>query len=282
MNNHKKEKIYKRKNPNIKRRSYLIVISSFLIATFLLIIGAKVTYPHIQLDEMEEGATEIVGNGIEVIEQKKEYNPTNQLLRVDYEFTSSSSSVDFKNITFDFTNHYLSDKEIALKPLTYQVSDTYIVTLTENVPPDYEAISTIITPSFKYKELASNPSGLDEISAKYYLLQENIPENLLLKKETIDEYSDEYTTFKIEEIKSETKVLQEEIDSKNEAIKQLNIQISEYEEQIQYQYGDDVTETNRLINKDISIITAKETEVATIQEQITANNKKIELLEQSR
>lgn len=280
MNNHKKE--YRRKNPNIKRRNYLMVISSFLTATFILVTGAKITYPNINLDEMEEGVKVVVGSGIEVTEQKKEYNPTNQLLRIDYEFTSSSSNIDFKNINFDFTNHYLSDKEIALKPVTYQVSDTYIVTLTENVPPDYKAISTIITPSFKYNELASNPSSLDEVSAKFYLLQETIPENLLLEKESIDTYSDEYITLKINELKDETEALQQEIDSKNEAIKQLNIQIKEYKEQLNYQYGDDIVETNQLIKKDITLITTKETEIAKIQEEITSNNKKMVLLEQSR
>lgn len=282
MKNNKKEHIYKRKNSNTKRRNYLIIISSFLIATLIIITGAKVSSPHIELDEMEEGTKVVVGNGIQVTEQKKEYNPTNQLLRVDYEFTSSSSNIDFKNISFDFTNHYLSDKEVVLKPLTYQVSDTYIVTLTENIPPDYQAISTIITPSFKYNELVSNPSSLDDVSNKFYLLQENIPENLLLEKETIDTYSDEYTTFKIEEIESEIDTLQQEITSKNEAIQQLNIQIEEYKEQLQYQYGDDAEETNRLINKDVTLITTKETEIATIQEQIVSNNKRIELLEQSR
>lgn len=278
----KKKKKIKRKSPFTKSRAYLMTLCSFFVVIFIVIVGAKTEDSDVKLIEMEEGVPTYFGSGMEITEQRKEYNPTNNILRVDYEFSSESLDVDFKNLDFEFTNHYLSDKTIDLKPKVYKVSDTYMVTITENVPVDYQAISTTITPSYIHDELATDKNALDESTMKFYLKEENVNENLLLEEETSEEYKEEYIDFEVEEINKNIDDLNQDIEEKNNANYQLKLQNVEYEDQVKYQYGDDAVETNQIIDKNLTQITTNESEIAEMQEEIKEDEKKIELLEQSR
>ncbi|WP_309411810.1 hypothetical protein [Bacillus cereus] len=94
------------------------------------------------------------------------------------------------------------------------------------IKTDIGVVSSTVKPEYIHPELQSDADDIKDRSLKTYILEKEKLINNVLKKELQDFYEKEYLAFSQKSIRKEIKEMQQKIDDKVSAIKQLKIKMT--------------------------------------------------------
>lgn len=274
----KKEKVYKRKPANAKRKMYLVTLAGFFSLFFILILSPNFTGKIYQYEEFSLGEYQYLTNNIKIAMVNKEFNPENQTLRIDYSLTSESDSQLLSNIEYTADTKYITQKVDNVETVIYRVSDNYLVVVSTNIPEDFAVTSSTIVPSYISPELQSEPSDLDEIVFKAYVLESDKLINSSLKEESLAVYEQEFIAFSIDNLYVEIEELEKEMAILESANKKLLEKNEKLKGEMEYQTTEEKLQSENDINSNLSTMNNNEKDIGLLQEQIDERHTKIDLL----
>jgi hypothetical protein len=187
-----------RKPANAKRKAYLLTLGSFVTMFFVLCISPVLSGATYKFEEMKSGEYQSITPLVKLTVAKKEYNPANKTLRVDYELKSDNDPQILSNMKYKVENKYIKQKNNDVKTKVYRASDNYIVVISENVPEGFGVVSSIVKPEYIHPELqvdANDANDIKDRSIKTYVLEKEKMINKDLKVESLDYYEKEYLAF---------------------------------------------------------------------------------------
>ncbi|WP_144609035.1 hypothetical protein [Bacillus cereus] len=271
-----------RKPANTKRRAYMLTLGSFVAMFFVLCISPAFSGATYKFEEMKIGEYQSLSTMVKISVVKKEYNPTNKTLRIDYELKSDNDPQILSNMKYKVENKYIKQKENDVKTKIYRASDNYIVVISKNIPEDFGVVSSIVKPEYIHPELQSDADDIKDRSLKTYILEKEKLINKDLKEESQVFYEKEYLAFSQKSIREEIKEMQQKIHDKETAIKQLKIKNDKLTKEMEYQTEDEKLKTKNTMNSNESKIKNHQKEMDGFKEEIKMKEKKIELLNEKK
>ncbi|AWC30972.1 hypothetical protein R6231_14215 [Bacillus cytotoxicus] len=271
-----------RKPANTKRKAYLLTLGSFVTMFFVLCISPVFSGATYKFEEMKPGEYQSITPLVKLSVAKKEYNPVNKILRIDYALKSDNDPQILSNMKYKVENKYIKQKDNDVKTKVYRASDNYIVVISENVPEGFGVVSSVVKPEYIHPELQVNANDLKDRSFKTYVLEKEKMINKDLKEESKDFYEVEYLAFSQKEIAKEIKDMEQKIAEKNSAIKQLNIKNEKLTKEMNFQTEVEKTKTQNIINSNTSIINKHQKDINDLKEEIKMKEKKIKLLNEKK
>ncbi|AAW30975.1 hypothetical protein FOC89_00610 (plasmid) [Bacillus thuringiensis] len=271
-----------RKPANAKRKAYLLTLGSFVTMFFVLCISPVFSGATYKFEEMKPGEYKSITTLVKISVARKEYNPANKTLRIDYELRSDNDPQLLSNMKYKVETKYINQKDNNVKTKVYRASDNYIVVISENVPEGFGALSSIVKPEYIHPELQTDPNDLKDRSIKTYVLEGNKIINKDLKVESKDFYEKDYLTFSQKGLNKEIKDMKQKIENKNFAIEQLKIKNDKLTKEMNFQTEAEKTKTKNIINSNISTINRNEKEINELKEEIKMKEKKIQLLNEKK
>ncbi|TCW47541.1 hypothetical protein EC917_12412 [Bacillus thuringiensis] len=223
-----------RKPANTKRKAYLFTLGSFVTMFFVLCISPVFSGATYKFEEMKVGEYQSLSSMVKISVAKKEYNPFNQMLRIDYELRADNDSQILSNMKYKVENKYIKQKDNNVKTKVYRASDNYLVVISENVPEEFGVVSSVVKPEYIHPELQTDVDDLKERSLKTYVLENEKLINKELKKESKDFYEKEYLAFSQQGLRKEMKEMEKKIDDKASARKQLTIKNEKLTKEMEY------------------------------------------------
>lgn len=272
----KRKKRFKTSLTKLYLFSVLGFISSFIFI-FLTPIFSGGSYSYVESIENEYIT---LGNSTRISIVKKEFNPKNEIMRLDFSLEGTTSSSNLSDITFDVISRNIKDKETHEVELI-RVNDRYIVVIVKNVPKKYGVLSTTMTPKYVRPELNEN-NNFDGKNVKFYVNQSNkiINEDLKLENETY--YKKEYISFQQLEIEKEIEGKEKGIENNQLLISDLNEVIKEMESDIEYQTEEEQFATKNEINMKETTINQYRRDIDLLKREIKELEEKSELLEKKK
>lgn len=267
-----------RKPANAKRRAYMLTLGSFVAMFFVLCISPAFSGATYKFEEMKAGEYQSLSSMVKISVVKKEYNPTNKTLRIDYELKSDNDSQILSNMKYKVENKYIKQKENDVKTKIYRASDNYIVVISKNIPEEFGVVSSTVKPEYIHPELQSDADDIKDRSLKTYILEKEKLINNDLKEESQDFYEKEYLAFSQKSIRKEIKEMQQKIDDKVSAIKQLKIKNDKLTKEMEYQTEAEKLKTKNTMNSNESVMKNHQKVLDDLKEEIKMKEKKIELL----
>ncbi|QWH54334.1 hypothetical protein [Bacillus mycoides] len=271
-----------RKPANTKRKAYLFTLGSFVTMFFVLCISPVFSGATYKFEEIKIGEYQSLSSTVKISVAKKEYNPVNQTLRIDYELRADNDSQILSNMKYKVENKYIKQKDNNVKTKVYRASDNYIVVISENVPEEFGVVSSVVKPEYISPELQTDVDDLKERSLKTYVLENERLINKELKKESKDFYEKEYLAFSQQGLRKEMKEMEKKIDDKSSAMKQLKIKNEKLTKEMEYQTEGEKVKTKNTINSNESTINNHQKEIDVLKEDIKMKEKKIQLLSEKK
>ncbi|MFI2801027.1 hypothetical protein ACH2G3_24605 [Bacillus cereus] len=271
-----------RKPANTKRKAYLFTLGSFVTMFFVLCISPVFSGATYKFEEMKIGDYQSLSSTVKISVAKKEYNPDNQTLRIDYELRADNDSQILSNMKYKVENKYIKQKDNDVKTKVFRASDNYIVVISENVPEEFGVISSVVKPEYIHPELQNDVDDLKERSMKMYVLENEKMINRELKKESKDFYEREYLAFSQQALKKEIKEIEKKMEDKASAMKQLKIKNEQLTKEMEYQTEGEKVKTKNTINSNESTINNHQKEIDVLKEDIKMKEKKIQLLSEKK
>lgn len=271
-----------RKPANAKRKAYLLTLGSFVTMFFVLCISPVFSGATYKFEEMKSGEYQSITPLVKLTVAKKEYNPANKTLRVDYELKSDNDPQILSNMKYKVENKYIKQKNNDVKTKVYRASDNYIVVISENVPEGFGVVSSVVKPEYIHPELQVDANDIKDRSVKAYVLEKEKMINKDLKVESLDYYEKEYLGFSQNGIGKEIKDMKQKIEDKDFTIKQLKIKNDKLTNEMNFQTESEKPKTQNIINSNISAINKHEKDINELKEEITMKEKKIKLLNEKK
>ncbi|MBU4643297.1 hypothetical protein, partial [Bacillus toyonensis] len=188
-----KEKKDKRKSPNMIRNMYGITLCSFFAVLFFICISPLLRGANYEFEERKLNEYQLLTNDVKAAIVKKEYNPENKTLRIDYAFKSdSNNSKSLSNLDYKVDNRYIKQETNDVKTKVLRPSDDYLVVISTNVPEDFGVISSTVKPEYIHPELENDPNDLKEKGMKTYIKESQKMINENLKVQSLMAYEEEY------------------------------------------------------------------------------------------
>ncbi|AFU17179.1 hypothetical protein MC28_D130 (plasmid) [Bacillus thuringiensis MC28] len=271
-----------RKPANAKRRAYLLTLGSFVTMFFVLCISPLFSGATYKFEEMKPGEYQSITPLVKLSVAKKEYNPANKTLRIDYELKSDNDPQILSNMKYKVENKYIKQKDNDVKTKVYRASDNYIVVISENVPEGFGVVSSTVKPEYIHPELQTDAKDLKDRSIKTYVLEGNKIINKDLKIESKDFYEKDYLAFSQKGIGKEIKDMKQKIKDKDFAIEQLKIKNDKLTKEMNFQTEAEKVKTQNIINSNTTAINRHEKEINELKEEIQMKEKKIKLLNEKK
>ncbi|EJR50165.1 hypothetical protein IIO_06478 [Bacillus cereus VD115] len=271
-----------RKPANAKRRAYLLTLGSFVTMFFVLCISPLFSGATYKFEEMKPGEYQSITPLVKLSVAKKEYNPANKTLRIDYELKSDNDPQILSNMKYKVENKYIKQKDNDVKTKVYRASDNYIVVISENVPEGFGVVSSTVKPEYIHPELQTDAKDLKDRSIKTYVLEGDKIINKDLKIESKDFYEKDYLAFSQKGLGKEIKDMKKKIEDKNFAIEQLKIKNDKLTKEMNFQTEAEKVKTQNIINSNTTAINRHEKEINELKEEIQMKEKKIKLLNEKK
>ncbi|MEK7019803.1 hypothetical protein [Bacillus sp. FSL R9-9410] len=278
-----KERKDKRKSPNAIRNIYGITLCSFFVVLFFICISPLLRGANYEFEERKLNEYQLLTNDVKAAIVKKEYNPENKTLRIDYAFKSdSNNSKSLSNLDYKVENRYIKQETNDVKTKVIRPSDDYIVVISTNVPEDFGVIASTIKPEYIHPELENDPADLKEKGMKTYIKESPKMLNEKLKVQTITAYEEEYIERTQDILDKDIKELEKKIQLKTSANKQIATNNEKIKGEMDFQTeGEKGTTGNEMKANETTINTNKK-EIETLKEEIKLKEKKIDLLDEKK
>lgn len=257
---------------------YGVLAFFFLLYLFIFSIGFNTSQKY-KFVEAAIGQEIPFGQGnFQVV--KREYNPKENLIRVDYWFYSESSYMDLGNINIEMKTIGKNDLENFLKTKVVRVDDNYYVTYIKGVEENFGAVKQFIYPSY-IQLLKNKPDELKEMEFVIYTKEESAEINSSLTFETDPKKLVSVSTnYQINLLLKQIKELEQVIEDNKASIKLVKKSINKLKEDLDYVIGDDLArEKSKIQSKESEILMFKK-ENDDSKEQIKLYESKIELLKE--
>lgn len=257
---------------------YGVLAFFFLLYLFIFSIGFNTSQKY-KFVEAAIGQEIPFGQGnFQVV--KREYNPKENLIRVDYWFYSESSYMDLGNINLEMKTIGKNDLENFLKTKVVRVDDNYYVTYIKGVEENFGAVKQFIYPSY-IQLLKNKPDELKEMEFVIYTKEESAEINSSLTFETDPKKLVSVSTnYQINLLLKQIKELEQVIEDNKASIKLVKKSINKLKEDLDYVIGDDLArEKSKIQSKESEILMFKK-ENDDSKEQIKLYESKIELLKE--
>jgi len=257
---------------------YGVLAFFFLLYLFIFSIGFNTSQKY-KFIEAAIGQEIPFGQGnFQVV--KREYNPKENLIRVDYWFYSESSYMDLGNINLEMKTIGKNDLENFLKTKVVRVDDNYYVTYIKGVEENFGAVKQFIYPSY-IQLLKNKPDELKEMEFVIYTKEESAEINSSLTFETDPKKLVSVSTnYQINLLLKQIKELEQVIEDNKASIKLVKKSINKLKEDLDYVIGDDLArEKSKIQSKESEIMMFKK-ENDDSKEQIKLYESKIELLKE--
>lgn len=257
---------------------YGVLAFFFLLYLFIFSIGFNTSQKY-KFVEAAIGQEIPFGQGnFQVV--KREYNPKENLIRVDYWFYSESSYMDLGNINLEMKTIGKNDLENFLKTKVVRVDDNYYVTYIKGVEENFGAVKQFIYPSY-IQLLKNKPDELKEMGFVIYTKEESAEINSSLTFETDPKKLVSVSTnYQINLLLKQIKELEQVIEDNKASIKLVKKSINKLKEDLDYVIGDDLArEKSKIQSKESEILMFKK-ENDDSKEQIKLYESKIELLKE--
>jgi len=198
-------------------RKYLTILSGFIAAFLVILIlpyflGRNFNFPDVELDRFQP-----IGGNLHVAMVRREFNPEQELMRLDIMIEDAMTSTRLSNLEFEAEVRYITGtRELSVD--MRQISDHFIVIYIENLPQNFGVLSLNLTPYLIHPELHG---GSNLASAGIRMYVNETPELFnydLSKGDSIDHRHD---LLNVEE-----RFLWTAIEDKEEGIRQHNFSIS--------------------------------------------------------
>lgn len=271
-----------RKAANSKRKAYLLTLGSFVTMFFVLCISPVFSGATYRFEEMKPGEYQSITPLVRMSIAKKEYNPANKTLRIDYELKADNDPQILSNMKYNVENKYIKQKDNDVKTKIYRANDNYIVVISENVPEGFGVVLSTIKPEYIHPELQSDANDLKDRSVNTYVLESNKIINKDLKVESKEFYEKDYLGFSQKELGKEIKDIKQKIENKGFAIEQLKIKNDKLTKEMNFQTEAEKMKTQNIINSNISAINKHEKEINELKEDIKMKEQKIKLLNEKK
>lgn len=271
-----------RKPANTKRKAYLLTLGSFVVMFFALCISPVFSGATYKFEEMKPGEYQSITPLVKMSIAKKEYNPANKTLRIDYELKSDNDPQILSNMKYKVENKYIKQKNNDVKTKIYRATDNYIVVISENIPEGFGVVLSTIKPEYIHPELQTDPEDLKDRGSKTYILESNKIVNKDLKVESKEFYEKDYLVFSQKELGKEIKDIKQKIENKDFAIEQLKIKNDKLTKEMNFQTEAEKMKTQNIINSNISSINRNEKDINELKEAIKMKEQKIKLLNEKK
>lgn len=271
-----------RKAANAKRKAYLLTLGSFVTMFFVLCISPVFSGATYRFEEMKPGEYQSITPLVKMTIAKKEYNPANKTLRIDYELKSDNDPQILSNMKYKVENKYIKQKDNDVKTKIYRANDNYIVVISENVPEGFGVVLSTIKPEYIHPEIQTDAKDLKDRSFKTYVLESNKIINKDLKVETKEFYEKDYLVYSQKELGKEIKDIKKKIENKGFAIEQLKIKNDKLTKEMNFQTEAEKIKTQNIINSNISAINKHEKDINELKEGIKMKEQKIKLLNEKK
>lgn len=267
-----------RKPANAKRKAYLLTLGSFVTMFFVLCISPVFSGATYKFEEMKPGEYQSITPLVKLSVARKEYNPVNKTLRIDYELKSDNDPQILSNMKYKVENKYIKQKDNDVKTKVFRANDNYIVVISENIPEGFGVVSSTVKPEYIHPEIQNDAEDLKDRNLKTYVLEKEKIINKDLKVESKDFYEKDYLAFSQKGLGTEIKDMKQKIEDKDFAIEQLKIKNDKLTKEMNFQTEAEKTKTQNIINSNITAINRHEKEINELKEEIKMKEKKIELL----
>jgi len=278
----KKEKKDKRKSPNQIRNIYGITLCSFFTVLFFICISPMMRGANYEFEERKLNEYQLLTNDVKVAIAKKEYNPQNKTLRIDYALKSDTNAKTLSNLDYKVKNRYIKQKTNDVKTKTFRPSDDYVVVISTNVPNDFGVISSTIQPEYIHPELENDPNDLKERGMKTYIKEGPNMLNEDLKEQSIAIYEEEYIEHTQDLLNKEIKSLEKKMKLKQTANKQLVTNNENLKGEMDFQTDDEIGTTENDMRANETTINTNKKEIEKLKEEIKLKEKKIDLLDEKK
>lgn len=264
-----------------RKRAYSYYLAMGIFASIFLCIlvsgfSSSQKYKYIAI---AEGKSQPLGQAnLTVV--KREYNPKENLFRVDYWIDSENNSFDLTNFKIDTKAVTKNNVNEFLKTQVVQVDENYYVTFVKNVPKEFGTIKQFIYPG--YLNLLKNQSDdLKGIEVKVYSDQSNKIVNNNLKLDTNKEsYFSDKIDYQIKLINQSIKEANIEITDNQAAIDQIKKSNKQIEEGLDTKLGEELERDQNKIQMNKSEIDSYKASTTKQEEQIKLLEEKIKLLKE--
>ncbi|NWK72613.1 hypothetical protein HWX41_27210 [Bacillus paramycoides] len=278
-----KEKKDKRKSPNKIRNIYGITLCSFFTVLFFICISPLLRGANYEFEERKLNEYQSLTNDVKAAIVKKEYNPENKTLRIDYAFKSeSNNSKSLSNLKFKVENRYINQETNDVKTKVFYPNDDYVVVISTNIPDDYGVIASTIKPEYKHPELENDPDDLKDRGMKTYIKDSQKMINENLKVQSLTAYEEEYIERTQGILNKEIKELEKKVELKTEANKQLGKNNEKLKTEMDFQTDDEKGKTGNEMKANETTINANKKEIETLKEEAKLKEKKIDLLNEKK
>ncbi|MBE7106136.1 hypothetical protein FT637_24945 [Bacillus cereus] len=278
-----KEKKDKRKSPNAIRNMYGITLCSFFTVLFFICISPLLRGVNYEFEERKINDYQLLTNDVKAAIVKKEYNPENKTLRIDYAFKSdSNNSKSLSNINYKVDNRYIKQETNDVKTKVFRPSDDYLVVISTNVPEDFGVIASTVKPEYIHPELENDPNDLKEKGMKTYIKESQKMMNENLKLQSITMYEEEYIERAQDILNKEIKELEKKVELKTSANKQVGKNNEKLKTEMDFQTDAEKGITGNEMKANETTINTNKKEIETLKEDIKLKEKKINLLNEKK
>lgn len=256
---------------------YLGSMGAFVIGFTLLFIspiftGKTYSYAEAPLNEYES-----FGNSIQISLARKEFNPEEKIIRLDFSLKEDSTSLDLQSLDLDIKTQTITGNN-KLEINKTKVNEGYYVFFIENISKDFEVLSTTVTSIINKPELENEEQNETGSIKKFYVNETEEIINTDLKIGSLEEYKLENIVFEQDQTKEEIKKKEKDIKTNATLISEAKKIIKDLENDMRYQTEIEKFETQNKINGQKSNITAKEKNIEELQKEIEELNLKVDLL----
>ncbi len=270
----------KRKTKMGLAKLYLGSFSVFILGFLFIFVspifsGGSYSYPEASLNEYQT-----LNNNLTIALVKKEINPVDNLMRLDFSIEETSIDSSLSNVKYEVKSQYINGKE-PLEVTINKVSDNYLTVIIKGIPKDFTVLSTTVSPRYIHPEL-QNSDDLAERDVKFYINENDKIINTKLAIASEMDYRKEYIRFQQDSLKEDISENEKEIETHKLSIKETKNQIIELETEMVYQTTEEKFQTSNNINGYKTSIQQHETEIELRNKNIEELNERINLLEEKR
>jgi len=207
----------KERDGDYLEKRYLMILGGFVLVLLVILLlggfmGQNFNFADAGLDQFQP-----MGGNLHVAMVRREYNPEQELMRLDFLLEDAMSTTRLSNLEFETEVRYIS----GTRPLsieTIQVNDHFVVMYIENLPQNFGVLSVTLTPHLIHPELHGS-FNLSGAGIRMYVNEADELLNLgLMRSADVDHQRDH--------ISVEKRFLRAEISEKEEAIYQHEFSIS--------------------------------------------------------
>lgn len=206
----KKEKTGKQPTKqNILRKRYGMIAMVFAFFFLLVAFSPFISGKNYQIEPTSNGSRFGLTDSVQIQLVNRQYNPKNQLLRVDYEIQSDIDNPVLSNLKYETYAKYLANTNKTLKGEVVQVNPKYLIVFIHQLPKKYEGVGVHLKPKYIDKSLEAEDTQLDQKDLLVQFHQEDVKENDQLEVGSKKDYLLDWINEKIKNTKDELAKLDE-------------------------------------------------------------------------